>query len=34
MTGTALTEAAEFMDIYKLDVRDIPTNVAVSAHRL
>ena len=29
MTGTALTEAAEFMDIYKLDVRDIPTNVAV-----
>ena len=29
MTGTALTEAAEFMDIYKLDVRDIPTNVPV-----
>jgi preprotein translocase subunit SecA len=29
MTGTALTEAAEFMDIYKLDVRDIPTNVVV-----
>ncbi len=29
MTGTALTEAAEFMDIYKLDVRDIPTNVTV-----
>ncbi|HWY60885.1 MAG TPA: preprotein translocase subunit SecA [Rhizomicrobium sp.] len=29
MTGTALTEAAEFMDIYKLDVRDIPTNVQV-----
>jgi preprotein translocase subunit SecA len=30
MTGTAMTEAAEFMDIYKLDVRDIPTNVAVA----
>ena len=29
MTGTALTEAAEFMDIYNLDVRDIPTNVPV-----
>ena len=29
MTGTAMTEAAEFMDIYKLDVRDIPTNVTV-----
>jgi preprotein translocase subunit SecA len=29
MTGTAMTEAAEFMDIYKLDVRDIPTNVQV-----
>jgi preprotein translocase subunit SecA len=29
MTGTALTEAAEFMDIYSLDVRDIPTNVVV-----
>jgi preprotein translocase subunit SecA len=29
MTGTALTEAAEFMDIYTLDVRDIPTNVVV-----
>jgi preprotein translocase subunit SecA len=26
MTGTALTEAAEFMDIYKLDVVEIPTN--------
>ena len=24
MTGTAMTEAAEFMDIYKLDVMDIP----------
>ena len=30
MTGTALTEAAEFMDIYKLDVLDIPTNVPVA----
>ncbi|HEY5238347.1 MAG TPA: preprotein translocase subunit SecA [Rhizomicrobium sp.] len=29
MTGTALTEAAEFMDIYKLDVADIPTNLPV-----
>ena len=26
MTGTALTEAAEFMEIYKLDVIEIPTN--------
>jgi len=26
MTGTALTEAAEFMDIYNLDVVEIPTN--------
>jgi preprotein translocase subunit SecA len=30
MTGTALTEANEFMDIYKLDVLDIPTNVPVA----
>jgi preprotein translocase subunit SecA len=30
MTGTALTEAAEFMDIYKLGVVEIPTNVPVS----
>ncbi len=30
MTGTALTEAAEFMDIYKLDVVEIPTNLPVS----
>jgi preprotein translocase subunit SecA len=29
MTGTALTEADEFMEIYKLDVVDIPTNVPV-----
>ena len=34
MTGTAMTEAAEFMDIYKLDVLDIPTNLPVSARRL
>jgi len=29
MTGTAMTEAAEFRDIYKLDVIEIPTNVVV-----
>jgi preprotein translocase subunit SecA len=29
MTGTAMTEAGEFRDIYKLEVIDIPTNVAV-----
>ena len=29
MTGTAATEAEEFMDIYKLDVVDIPTNMPV-----
>ena len=29
MTGTAMTESAEFFDIYKLDVVDIPTNVSV-----
>ena len=27
MTGTAMTEAGEFAEIYKLDVIDIPTNV-------
>jgi preprotein translocase subunit SecA len=27
MTGTAITEAAEFWDIYKLDVVTVPTNV-------
>jgi preprotein translocase subunit SecA len=27
MTGTAMTEAAEFSEIYKLEVVDIPTNV-------
>ena len=29
MTGTALTEASEFIDIYGLEVIDIPTNVTV-----
>jgi preprotein translocase subunit SecA len=29
MTGTAMTEAGEFADIYKLDVIEIPTNVGV-----
>jgi preprotein translocase subunit SecA len=29
MTGTAMTEAAEFMDIYRLDVLEVPTNVPV-----
>jgi len=29
MTGTAMTEAGEFRDIYKLEVIDIPTNVVV-----
>ena len=29
MTGTALTEAGEFADIYKLEVLEIPTNVNV-----
>ena len=27
MTGTALTEADEFMDIYKLEVLEVPTNM-------
>ena len=30
MTGTAATEADEFMDIYKLEVVEIPTNLPVS----
>ena len=30
MTGTAATEAEEFLDIYGLDVIEMPTNVAVS----
>jgi len=29
MTGTASTEADEFLDIYKLDVVEVPTNVEV-----
>ncbi|GGD51893.1 preprotein translocase subunit SecA [Croceicoccus pelagius] len=29
MTGTAATEAAEFFDIYKLNVVEIPTNVPI-----
>ena len=29
MTGTAMTEADEFVEIYKLDVVEIPTNVTV-----
>ncbi|MCT8268233.1 preprotein translocase subunit SecA [Afifella sp. JA880] len=30
MTGTAMTEADEFMDIYGLDVVEVPTNVPVA----
>jgi preprotein translocase subunit SecA len=30
MTGTALTEAGEFMDIYRLDVLEVPTNLPVA----
>ncbi|MFV0321537.1 MAG: preprotein translocase subunit SecA [Alphaproteobacteria bacterium] len=30
MTGTAMTEAGEFMEIYKLEVIDIPTNVPIT----
>jgi preprotein translocase subunit SecA len=30
MTGTAMTEADEFAEIYKLDVVEIPTNVSVT----
>src|SRR3712207_2675598 len=29
MTGTAMTEAPEFFDIYKMNVVSIPTNVPV-----
>ena len=32
MTGTAMTEAPEFFDIYKMNVTAIPTNVAVLRH--
>ncbi len=34
MTGTAATEANEFMDIYGLDVLEIPTNVEVARRDL
>lgn len=30
MTGTAMTEAEEFMDIYGLEVLDVPTNLPVA----
>jgi preprotein translocase subunit SecA len=30
MTGTAITEAGEFWDIYKLDVVEIPTNKSIA----
>jgi preprotein translocase subunit SecA len=30
MTGTAMTEASEFGEIYKLEVVEVPTNVAVA----
>jgi preprotein translocase subunit SecA len=30
MTGTAMTEADEFAEIYKLDVVEVPTNVSVA----
>src|SRR5258708_31989576 len=30
MTGTALTEADEFYDIYNLDVLEIPTNMPLA----
>ena len=33
MTGTAMTEAPEFFDIYKMNVVAIPTNVPVLRHR-
>ena len=33
MTGTALTEAEEFGDIYKLEVVEVPTNMPLVAHR-
>jgi preprotein translocase subunit SecA len=32
MTGTAATEAAEFYDIYKMNVVSIPTNMPVKRH--
>ena len=30
MTGTALTEASEFMDIYRLEVVEVPTNLPLA----
>ena len=30
MTGTAMTEAAEFGEIYSLDVIEVPTNMPAS----
>lgn len=30
MTGTAMTEAEEFLDIYKLEVIEVPTNLDIS----
>ena len=33
MTGTAMTEADEFAEIYKLDVVEIPTNVRMYPQR-
>ncbi len=30
MTGTAMTEAEEFQDIYGLEVVDVPTNLPVA----
>ena len=33
MTGTAATEAQEFLDIYKMDVLEVPTNRPDQAHR-
>ena len=32
MTGTAITEAGEFWEIYKLDVIEIPTNRPIARH--
>ncbi len=34
MTGTALTEEAEFTDIYKLNVSEIPTNLPIAREDL
>ena len=34
MTGTAITEAGELWDIYKLDVVEIPTNKPIARHDL